>query len=50
MQRIPGKFVREFGYELSNVVTLTVLNGNFWQVWLEKASGRFGLMMVGMIL
>jgi hypothetical protein len=38
MQRIPGKFIREFGYELFDVVALTILNGHFWQVWLEKAN------------
>jgi hypothetical protein len=38
-QRIPEKFVREFGDELSDVATLTVPNnGHFWQVGLEKAN------------
>ncbi|XP_059435029.1 B3 domain-containing transcription factor VRN1-like [Corylus avellana] len=36
--RIPVKFVMEFGYELSDVATLTVPNGHFWQVGLEKAN------------
>ncbi|XP_062152528.1 B3 domain-containing protein At4g01580-like [Alnus glutinosa] len=37
--RIPEKFVREFGDELSDVATLTVPNnGHFWQVGLEKAN------------
>jgi hypothetical protein len=39
LQRIPEKFVREFGDELSDVATLTVPNnGHFWQVGLEKAN------------
>ncbi|XP_059455213.1 B3 domain-containing transcription factor VRN1-like [Corylus avellana] len=36
--RIPVKFVMEFGDELSDVVTLTVPNGHFWQVGLEKGN------------
>jgi hypothetical protein len=39
-QRIPEKFVREFGDELSTVATLTVPNGPFWQVGLEKANKK----------
>jgi len=39
LQRIPEKFVRDFGDELSDVATLTVPNnGHFWQVGLEKAN------------
>ncbi|KAI9181536.1 hypothetical protein LWI28_015908 [Acer negundo] len=34
--RIPEKFVRIFGDELSNEVTLTVPNGRVWQVGLTK--------------
>jgi hypothetical protein len=40
LQRIPEKFVREFGNELSAVATLTVPNGRFWQVGLEKANAK----------
>ena len=40
MQRLPDKFVREFGDELSNVATLTVPNGCVWQVGLEKANNN----------
>ncbi|KAK0581587.1 hypothetical protein LWI29_015502 [Acer saccharum] len=36
LQRIPEKFVRIFGDELSNEVTLTVPNGRVWQVGLTK--------------
>jgi len=38
LQRIPEKFVREFGDELSDVATLTVPNDHIWQVRLEKAN------------
>uniref|UniRef100_A0A2N9HI64 TF-B3 domain-containing protein n=2 Tax=Fagus sylvatica TaxID=28930 RepID=A0A2N9HI64_FAGSY len=38
--RLPDKFVREFGDELSNVATLTVPNGCVWQVGLEKANNN----------
>ncbi|KAI9180679.1 hypothetical protein LWI28_007150 [Acer negundo] len=34
--RIPEKFVRKFGYELSNVATLSVPNGRVWHVRLTK--------------
>ncbi|XP_059438961.1 B3 domain-containing transcription factor VRN1-like [Corylus avellana] len=34
--KIPVKFVMEFGDELSDVATLTVPNGHFWKVGLEK--------------
>ena len=37
MQRIPEKFVKEYGDELSTVTTLTVPNGDIWQVGLEKS-------------
>jgi hypothetical protein len=40
LQRIPDKFVREFGDELSAEATLTDHNGNFWQVGLEKANNK----------
>jgi hypothetical protein len=40
LQRIPEKFVREFGDELSAVATLTAPNGHFWQVGLEKANKK----------
>ncbi|KAK0580460.1 hypothetical protein LWI29_002203 [Acer saccharum] len=36
MQRLPLKFVRKFGDELSGVVTLTVPNGRTWHVQLTK--------------
>ncbi|TXG64432.1 hypothetical protein EZV62_011426 [Acer yangbiense] len=36
LKRIPEKFVRIFGDELSNEVTLTVPNGRVWQVGLTK--------------
>jgi hypothetical protein len=38
LQKIPVKFVIEFGNELSDVATLAVPNGHFWQVGLEKAN------------
>jgi hypothetical protein len=37
LQRIPEKFVREFGDELFAVATLTTPNGHFWKVRLEKS-------------
>ncbi|XP_059447190.1 B3 domain-containing transcription factor VRN1-like [Corylus avellana] len=37
---IPVKFVMEFGDELSDVATLTVPNGHFWQVGLEKGNNE----------
>ena len=40
MQRIPGKFVREFGDELSTVAKLTLPYGRIWQVGLEKADNN----------
>ena len=40
LQRLPVKFVREFGDKLSRVATLTVPNGCIWQVGLEKANNN----------
>jgi hypothetical protein len=40
LQRIPEKFVREFGDELSAVATLTIPYGHIWQVGLEKANKK----------
>ncbi|KAI9181512.1 hypothetical protein LWI28_015737 [Acer negundo] len=39
--RLPGKFVRKFGDELSAVVTLTVPNGRTWRVQLTKDEKKF---------
>ena len=38
LQRIPEAFVKALGDELSDVAILTVPNGHFWQVALEKAN------------
>ncbi|KAB1199848.1 B3 domain-containing transcription factor VRN1 [Morella rubra] len=38
--RIPAKFVREFGDKLSARATLTVPNGQIWQVGLEEAQSK----------
>ncbi|KAL5788499.1 hypothetical protein ACOSP7_005448 [Xanthoceras sorbifolium] len=48
--RIPDKFVRKFGDELSTFVKLTVPSGRVWRVWLTKGGERFGLIMDGMTL
>lgn len=39
--RIPDKFVRRYGEELSSVVTLTVPNGGVWLVVFEKVNQKF---------
>lgn len=39
-QRIPNKFVRKFGDELSSVATLSVPNGRDWLVELRKAGQK----------
>ena len=39
-QRLPEKFVREYGNKLSSVTTLTAPNGSIWQVRLEKANNN----------
>ncbi|KAB1199849.1 B3 domain-containing transcription factor VRN1 [Morella rubra] len=40
IKRIPAKFVREFGDELSASATLTLPNGQIWQVGLEEAHSK----------
>ena len=39
-QRLPEKFVKEYGNKLSRVTTLTAPNGSIWQVRLEKANNN----------
>ena len=39
MQRIPPKFVRDFGHELSEDATLAVPNGRPWRVRLKRDEG-----------
>lgn len=36
LQKIPAKFVKKFGNELSEVATITVSNGRSWQLGLKK--------------
>ncbi|KAG8637630.1 B3 domain-containing transcription factor VRN1 isoform X2 [Manihot esculenta] len=38
--RIPGKFVKKYGDELSSIATLTVPNGRIWLVELEKVDKK----------
>ena len=47
LQRIPDKFMKKYGVDLSDMAFLTIPNGTKWKVKLTQHDGGFGFKMVG---
>jgi hypothetical protein len=44
LQRLPDDFVKQYGGNISSIVTLTVPDGSIWRVGLKKEDNKFWLL------